>query len=280
MNSLRIPRLLTFLCFALPLAGSLSVPILAQTLEATSEHAVRNIVLVHGAWANGSSWSEVIPLLEARGFHVVAAQMPLTSLQEDDAAVERTIERITQANPGPVLLVGHSYGGVVIGDVPGNDSRVVGLVYVAAFAPDTGQSALSLLGTLSSPPPINNYLVVGSTMTSDPPLTPTWISDEGIARAFAQELSPFQQRELAAVQGITALEDLQATPTVTPAWKSKPSWFVISAHDDVITAGLEQQEAQTIGAKAIELPTCHVAMLQEPGRIADFISSAAESLSH
>ena len=277
MNSLRIPRLLTFLCFALTLAASLSMAAVAQISNA--DHAVRNIVLVHGAWANGSSWSKVIPLLEARGFHVVAAQMPLTSLQDDDAAVERAIDRITQMNPGPVLLVGHSYGGVVIGDVPGNDPRVVGLVYVAAFAPDTGQSALSLLGTLSSPPPINSYLVFGPPMTFDPQ-TPTWISDEGIARAFAQDLSSFEQRELAAVQGITLLGDLQATPTVTPAWKSKPSWFVISAHDDVITAGLEQQEAQTIGAKAIELPTCHVAMLQEPGRVADFISNAAESLSH
>jgi pimeloyl-ACP methyl ester carboxylesterase len=204
----------------------------------------------------------------------MAAQMPLTSLHEDDAAVERTIKRITQANPGPVLLVGHSYGGVVIGDVPGNDPRVVGLVYVAAFALDTGQSTLSLLGSLSSPPPISNYLVFDPTMTS------TWISDEGVARAFAQDLSPFQQHELAAVQGITALADLQATPTVMPAWKSKPSWFVISRHDDVITASLEQREAQAIGAKAIELPTCHVAMLQEPGRIADFISSAAEFFNH
>jgi len=242
--------------------------------QPSATQAVKNVVLVHGAWANGSSWSKVIPLLEARGFHVVAAQMPLTSLQEDDAAVERTIERITQANPGPVLLVGHSYGGVVIGDVPGNDPRVVGLVYVAAFAPDTGQSAFSLLGTLTSPPPITNYVV------SDPTMTSTWISDEGVARAFAQDLSPFQQRELAAVQGITALGDLQATPTVTPAWKSKPSWFVISGHDDVITASLEQREAQAIGAKTIELPTCHVAMLQEPGRIADFISSAAEFFNH
>jgi pimeloyl-ACP methyl ester carboxylesterase len=274
MNSLRMPKLLAFLCFGLPLAASLPVPAAAQTSEAEANHTVRNIVLVHGAWANGSSWSLVIPLLEARGFHVVAAHMPLTSLQDDDAAVERSIERITQANPGPVLLVGHSYGGVVIGDVPGNDPRVVGLIYVAAFAPNTGQSALSLLGTLSAPPPINNYLVF------DPTKSSAWISDEGIARAFAQDLSPIQQRNLAAVQAITAVGDLLATPTVTPAWKSKPSWFVISGHDDVITAGLEQREAEAIGAKTIELPTCHVAMLQEPVRIADFISSAAESLSH
>ena len=274
MNSSRIPKLLAFLCLGLPLAVSVPVVATAQTSNAGSETAVRNIVLVHGAWANGSSWSKVIPLLEARGFHVVAAHMPLTSLQDDDAAVERAIDRITEENPGPVLLVGHSYGGVVIGDVPGNDSRVAGLVYVAAFAPDTGQSALSLLGTLSAPPPISNYLVF------DPTTTNAWISNEGIARAFAQDLSPLEQRELAAVQGITSVRDLLATPTVEPAWKSKPSWFVISGHDDVITAGLEQREAQTIGAKTIELPTCHVAMLQEPVRIADFISSAAESFNH
>jgi pimeloyl-ACP methyl ester carboxylesterase len=171
-----------------------------------------------------------------------------------------------------VLLVGHSYGGVVIGDVPGNDPRVVGLVYVAAFAPDSGQSALSLLGTLSSLPPIANYLVF------DPTMSFAWISDEGVARAFAQDLTPLQQRNLAAVQAITATADLTATPTVTPAWKSKPSWFVIAGHDDVITAGLEQQEAEAMGAKTIELPTCHVAMLQEPDMIAEFISSAARSL--
>ena len=274
MNLIRMPKLLALLCFGLPFAASVPVPAVAQMSDAGANHTVRNIVLVHGAWANGSSWSKVIRLLEARGFHVVAAQMPLTSLKDDDDAVERSIEQITQTNPGPVLLVGHSYGGVVIGDVPGNDPRVAGLVYVAAFAPDTGQSAYSLLGTLSSPSPINNYLVF------DPGMTFAWISDEGIARAFAQDLSPIQQRELAAVQGIFAAADLFATPTVIPAWKSKPSWFVISGHDDVITAGLEQREAQVIGAKTIELPTCHVAMLQEPGRIAEFISRAAESLSH
>jgi pimeloyl-ACP methyl ester carboxylesterase len=269
-----MPKLLTSLCFGLSLAASMPVLAVAQASDAGANQKVRNIVLVHGAWANGSSWSQVIPLLEARGYHVVAAHIPLTSLVEDDAAVEQAIQRITQTDPGPVLLVGHSYGGVVIGDVPGNDPRVAGLVYVAAFAPDTGQSAYSLLGTLSSGSPLQKYLVF------DPAMTYAWISDEGVARAFAQDLSPMQQRELAAVQGIFSAADLMATPTVTPAWKSKPSWFVISGHDDVITAGLEEREAQTIGAKTIELPTCHVAMLQEPVKIADFISTAAESLSH
>ncbi len=91
---------------------------------------VKNIVLVHGAWADGSSWSSVIPLLEKDGYHVIAVQLPLSSLAKDDAATERAIARITMAHPGPVLLVGHSYGGVVIGDRPGNDPNVAGLVYV------------------------------------------------------------------------------------------------------------------------------------------------------
>ena len=190
MNSLRIPKLLAFLCFGVPLAASLPVLAGAQTSDAdmTIQSAILSSSTVPGP--TDQAGRKVIPLLEARGFHVVAAHMPLTSLQDDDAAVERAIDRITQANPGPVLLVGHSYGGVVIGDVPGNDPRVAGLVYVAAFAPDTGQSALSLLGTLSAPPPINNYLVF------DPTKTSAWISDEGIARAFAQDLSPLEQHEL------------------------------------------------------------------------------------
>jgi pimeloyl-ACP methyl ester carboxylesterase len=246
----------------------------AQSALYTSDnnHGVKNIVLIHGAWADGSSWSKVIPLLGAKGFHVVAAQLPLTSLQDDDAAADRAIARISAAYPGPVLLVGHSYGGVVIGDEPGTNPNVVGLVYVAAFAPDSGQSTLGLLGTLKSPPPINNYLVLNATQTF------STIAPEGIGLAFAQLVPPIEQTILTATQGPTSLADLTATPTVTPAWKSKPSWFVISEFDDVITAGLEEQEARDIGATAITLPTCHVAMIQEPVRVADFIAQAANSI--
>jgi pimeloyl-ACP methyl ester carboxylesterase len=173
-----------------------------------SNRGVTNIVLVHGAWADGSTWSKVIPLLEAQGYHVVAAQLPLTSLEDDDAATQRAIARITAAYPGPVLLVGHSYGGVVIGDKPGNDSNVAGLVYVAAFAPDSGESALSLLGTLSTPPPINQYLVFDTAQQF------ATISPQGVAAAFAQGLSKLEQVTLTATQVPTSLAALSATPTV------------------------------------------------------------------
>ena len=236
------------------------------------DHGVKNIVLVHGAWADGSSWSGVIPILEAEGYHVIAAQLPLTSLEDDDAATERAIARITTLYPGPVLLVGHSYGGVVIGDKPGNDPNVAGLVYVAAFAPDSGESALSLLATLSTPSPLTPFLLLDNAKQF------VTISAQGIAVAFAQDLSKREQALLTATQGQAALAALSATPTETPAWKTKPTWFIVSAQDKAITAGLEEQMAEKIGATTITLPTCHLAMLQEPLRVAEFIERAATSV--
>jgi pimeloyl-ACP methyl ester carboxylesterase len=144
-SSMRIGRMIQAIMSVgfLLTAGFHSVGYAQQSAASSQDNSnpgVKNIVLVHGAWADGSSWSKVIPLLEAQGYHVVAAELPLTSLEEDDAATQRAIARITAAYPGPVLLVGHSYGGVVIGDKPGNSPNVAGLVYVAAFAPDSGES--------------------------------------------------------------------------------------------------------------------------------------------
>jgi pimeloyl-ACP methyl ester carboxylesterase len=256
-------------------AGFHSVGIAQQLPESSLDnfhHGVTNIVLVHGAWADGSSWSGVIPLLEAHGYHVVAAQLPLTSLQDDDAAAERAIASITKLYPGPVLLVGHSYGGVVIGDTPGNDPNVAGLVYVAAFAPDSGESALSLLGTLKLGSPLQPFLLEDNTGQF------ITISAQGVTTAFAQDLSKPEQAQLTATQGPTAVADLVATPTVTPAWRTKPTWFIVSAQDKVITASLEEMMAEKIGATTITLPTCHLVMLQEPQRVADFIEQAATSV--
>ncbi|QHS53250.1 alpha/beta hydrolase [Edaphobacter sp. 12200R-103] len=256
-------------------AGFHNVGYAQQNPESSQDKAsrgVRNIVLVHGAWADGSSWSGVIPLLEKDGYHVIAVQLPLTSLADDDAVTERAIARITTAYPGPVLLVGHSYGGVVIGDTPGNDANVVGLVYVAAFAPDTGESALSLLGTLKTPSPLTPFL------NFDPAFQFVTISAQGVAEAFAQDLPKPEQALLTVTQGPASVAVLSATPTVTPAWRTKPSWFIVAAQDKAITAGLEEQMAQKINATTITLPTCHLAMLQEPRRVAQFIEQAATSV--
>jgi pimeloyl-ACP methyl ester carboxylesterase len=255
-------------------AGFHNVGYAQQTPESSrgnSSRGVKNIVLVHGAWADGSSWSGVIPLLEAEGYHVIAAQLPLTSLAEDDAVTQRAINRITTLYPGPVLLVGHSYGGVVIGDTPGNDPNVAGLVYVAALAPDTGESALSLLGTLKPPSPLSPFLVF------DPAFQFVTISAQGVAEAFAQDLPKPEQALLTVTQGPASIAVLSATPTVTPAWRTKPSWFIVASQDKAITAVLEEQMAQRMNATQITLPTCHLAMLQEPRRVAQFIEQAATS---
>jgi pimeloyl-ACP methyl ester carboxylesterase len=245
---------------------------LQESSRDSFNRGVKNIVLVHGAWADGSSWSGVIPLLEADGYHVVAAQLPLTSLADDDAAAQRAIARITKLYPGPVLLVGHSYGGVVIGDAPGNDPNVAGLVYVAAFAPDSGESALSLLGTLNPQSPLAPFLQFDNANEF------ATISAQGVAVAFAQDLSKTEQAQLTATQGPTSAADLVATPTVTPAWRSKPTWFIVAAQDRAITPGLEERMAERMNATTITLPTCHLAMLQEPQRVAEFIEQAARSV--
>jgi len=224
-----------------------------------------NIVLVHGAWADGSSWSLVIPLLEARGLHVTAAQLPLTSLAADVATTRRAIARVESEHPGPVVLVGHSYAGVVIGEA-GNDPNVVGLVYVAAFAPDQGQSLLSLLSGAQTPSPIGSHLVFdGAFFTIDP---------IGVEQDFAQCLPDVERRVLTATQGPTsgaALTDV----AISPAWKTKPSWFIVATHDRTIPPDLEETMAATIGARTTRLNTCHLAMLDRPFQVADVIAGAA-----
>src|SRR5712672_1241143 len=185
--------------------------------QANSPQQVRNIVIVHGAWADGSSWSKVIPLLQAKGLHVVAVQNPLTSLADDVAATKRAIA----LQDGPVLLVGHSYGGVVITEA-GNDPKVQGLVYVAAFAPDKGESVSSLI---KNPPP-------GAPV---PPILPPqdgflFLDQATFAASFAADVNPEKANFMAASQvpwGVAALNG-----AVTEAsWKVKPSWYLVAQED-------------------------------------------------
>jgi pimeloyl-ACP methyl ester carboxylesterase len=222
---------------------------------------VKNVVLVHGAWADGSSWSKVIPLLQAKGLHVVAVQNPLNSLADDVAAAKRAIA----LQDGPVILVGHSYGGVVITEA-GNDPKVVGLVYVAAFAPGDGESA----GSISKPYPPTP---IGSELRPDAQGF-LLITPKGIAEDFAQDLSDKEKQLLTATQGPTAAAVLGATIT-TAAWKTKPSWFVIASNDRAIPPELEKAEAAAIKATSITLASSHVVMLSHPKEVADLIEQAA-----
>src|SRR5579871_3801430 len=240
------------------LSSGLDMRALAQS---NSPHGAKNIVLVHGAWADGSCWSKVIALLEAKGFHVVAVQNPLTSFADDVAATERIIA----LQEGPVILVGHSYAGVVITEA-GNDPKVVGLVYVAAFAPREGES----INSVSKPYP---PAPLGGELRLDAQgfLTAT---RKGIAEDMAQDLPGTEQQILTATQGQTAAAVFGATVT-TAAWKSKPSWAVIAGHDRAIPPELEKDEATNIKATLITLPANHLAMLSHPREVAELIEQAA-----
>src|SRR5215469_8181993 len=236
---------------------------IAQT---KSSQGVRNIVMVHGAWADGSSWSKVIPLLQAKGLRVVAVQNPLTSLADDVAATKRAIA----LQDGPVLLVGHSYGGAVITEA-GNDPKVVGLVYVAAFAPSEGESVSSAAKPFPPPPLFSEVRADASGFLT--------VTAKGIAEDFAQDLPDNEKQVLTATQGATAADVFEAAIT-TAAWKTKPSWFVIASNDRAVAPELEKAEAAAMKATSVTVPSSHVPMLSHPKEVADLIEQAAHDVRH
>jgi pimeloyl-ACP methyl ester carboxylesterase len=225
-----------------------------------SDFKTKDVILVHGAWADGSSWSKVIPLLERRGFHVTAVQLPLTSVAEDVATVKRAIE----LDPGPLLLVGHSYAGFVITEA-GNDPKVSGLVYISAFAPDTGQSVLSLNALVPETPVMTEIRQNAGFLS---------LTVEGIRSDFAQDLPDTEQQTLAVTQGPIAAVAL-GTPATAPAWYTRPSWYMVASEDRVISPQLEAMMAQAINAETITVHSSHVIMLSRPKNVADFIAHAA-----
>jgi pimeloyl-ACP methyl ester carboxylesterase len=222
---------------------------------------VKNVVLVHGAWANGSSWAKVIPRLEAKGYHVVAVQLPLTSLTDDVAAVNRALK----LEDGPVVLVGHSYGGAVITEA-GNDPKVKALVYVAAFAPDRGESAFGISKAAPQVP-------IGNEIRPDDAgflkITP-----KGIFEDFGQDLSESEKQVLAATQGPTSVNALGGNISV-PAWKSKPSSYIVASQDRAVSPELEKQTAAKINADVTVVSSSHLVMLSHPDEVTAVILQAA-----
>jgi pimeloyl-ACP methyl ester carboxylesterase len=258
-------QLATFSLLKISLMLACVLPLTASG-QTIATQPIHNIVLVHGAWADGSSWSKVVPLLEKKGFHVICVQNPLTSFADDVAATKRIID----AQDGPVLLVGHSYGGAVITEA-GNDPKVEGLVYVAAFAPDKGESSGSLGKPYGATPGVTELRPLGDGFLV---LTP-----KGVLEDFAPDLSVGERDILLATQTPTQGAALGAEIS-TAAWRTKPSWFVIASNDRMISPDQERVTAKRMDATTLTLPTSHVPMLSHPKEVAEFIMQAASGQSN
>jgi len=225
------------------------------------------IVLVHGAWADGSSWNKVIPILEKNGYRTIAVQNPLTSLEDDVAAVKHILTEIN----GDVVLVGHSWGGTVITEA-GNDPKVKSLVYVAAFAPDLGESIVSINKDGYEIRKIPNSPVTDSDrLVSDGFIR---LRDKTVYQYFAQDLPLSEARLVAATQGRFHVSTLTATVS-DPAWKKKPSFYIVADLDKIIPPQTESYMAEKIGAKTYHIAASHVVMLSQPSKVAEVILAAA-----
>ncbi len=225
-----------------------------------AETGVKNIVLVHGAWADGSGWQGVYSILKDRGYNVSIVQNPLTTLEADVAATDRVLAR----QDGPVILVGHSYAGMVITEA-GDDAKVAGLVYVSAFAPDVGESVFSIIEG-SPPPPVET--------TDDGFL---FLNKGAFLAAFAPDLAPDVADFLAETQIPPSVAAYSAAITVAP-WKTKPSWFVVSADDQIIPAPAQRQMAARAGSTVVDVAGSHVLFMAKPEVVADTIETAAKSV--
>ncbi len=228
--------------------------------EAARPPRARNVVLVHGAWADGSSWSDVIARLQAAGLHVTAVQNPLTSLADSVAATRRVLA----LQDGPTVLVAHSWGGTVITEV-GTDPKVTALVYVAARAPDANEDFVAFSAKFPTMPLRAGVETHAGWST---------ISQAAFLDFFANGVPPDKAKVLYAVQEPTAVS-LFGERTSVAAWRSRPSWYAVSRLDQTISPELERALAARMKATTIELPAGHLSLVSHPREIADLIMTAA-----
>jgi len=222
------------------------------------------VVAVHGAWADGSSWKDVILGVEREGLRIVAAPIPLTSLGDDIDALKRALARAQ----GPVILAGHAYAGAVVAAV--NDERVKALVYIAGLAPDEGET-------------VAQVFYRDEKHSQSPQLAPDadgfiWMPDEGFRNAFSQHASPEQIALSTAVQRPIAVKCIQE-PVPKPAWRSKPSWFLLAEEDRMINPKTQRFMAERMGARARSLAVDHTPLLSAPERVVDIIMEAKQAVS-
>jgi pimeloyl-ACP methyl ester carboxylesterase len=221
-----------------------------------------NIVLVHGAWADGSCWDGVIERLQAEDYHVTAPQFPESALSDDVARLREVLAR----QDGPTIVVGHSYGGQIMTALGSDAPNVDGLVYIAAFGLDQGESISDLL---AQGPPTPALAHVD---TDDQGFA--WLPEDDFVGHFAADVEPAKAKVMCAVQQPLASSTFQDVMG-PPAWKSYPSWYMIATNDEVIPPAAERQFASRMDAVTTEIPSSHVAMVSHPEEVTQFIETAA-----
>lgn len=249
------------LVVGIPASGSTSTP---------NASVKPTIVLVHGAWADASGWDGVIARLQQRGYTVIAPANPLRDLQEDSAYLTSVLHTIS----GPIVLVGHSYGGMVITNAAVGDPQVKALVYIAGFAPDVGESVLSL----ESKNPGSQIGPTTLTLRPYPGGVDAYISPSAFHAAFCADLSNSTASEMAAAQRPIAAAVL-AEPSGTPAWRSIPSWYMVAKEDHAIPPATERFMASRMGAHTVEVDSSHAVMFSHPEAVTDLITSAVAATS-
>ena len=224
-----------------------------------------NIVLVHGAWADGSCWSGVIERLQSDGYHVTAPQFPESSLAADVARLREVLHR----QDGPTIVVGHSYGGQIMTALGTDAPNVAGLVYIAAFGLDQGESIGAMLGQ-GPPTAALAHLDIDAQGFA-------WLPEEDFVKHFAADVDPVKARVMCAVQQPVAAAAFQDVMGV-PAWKSVPTWYMVATADEAIPPNAERQFAGRMRATTIELPSSHVAMVSHPDEVTQLIETAAKAV--
>ena len=225
-----------------------------------------NIVLVHGAWADGSCWDGVIERLQGDGYHVTAPQFPESSLGEDVARLREVLAR----QDGPTIVVGHSYGGQIMTALGNDGPNVDGLVYIAAFGLDEGESLGALLGQGPTPPAIAHLDVDKQGFN--------WLPEDDYVGYFAADVEPTKARVMFAAQqplAGAAFGDVMGVP----AWKGLPSWYLVAGNDQAIPPDAERLFAKRMGATTVEVASSHVAMVSHPEDVVKLIETAAETVS-
>jgi pimeloyl-ACP methyl ester carboxylesterase len=223
-----------------------------------------NIVLVHGAWADGSCWSGVIERLQADGYHVTAPQFPLTSLADDVARLRQVLD----LQDGPAVVAGHSYGGQIVTALGADAPNVAGLVYIAAFGIDEGESLGALLSQGPTPPALAHLFTDKHGFG--------WLPEGDYVHHFAADVAPVRARVMHATQQALAGSTFTDVMGV-PAWKSLPSWYLVATEDQAIPPDAERLFASRMGATTIEVASSHVAMVSHPDEVTRLITTAAEA---